>query len=79
MRCEEFYLQQVLQRVVVLVEPRVPDGHDEVEEGLQPRLLAGTALLNPEDGAVITLCFNNFTLLETLLGSWLLQLKGRCH
>ena len=55
MRCEEIYLQQVLQRVVVLVEPRVPDGHDEVEEGLQPRLLAGTALLNPEDGAVIIL------------------------
>ena len=64
MCCEEFYLQQVLQRVVVLVEPRVPDCHDEVKEGLQPRLLAGTALLNPEDGAVITLCFNNFTLLE---------------
>ena len=43
------YLQQVLEGVVVLVEPRVPDGHDEVEEGLEPRVLAGRALLHPQD------------------------------
>ena len=33
------YLEQVLEGVVVLVQPRVPDGHNEVKEGLESGLL----------------------------------------
>ena len=33
------YLEQVLEGVVVLVQPRIPDGHNEVKEGLESGLL----------------------------------------
>ena len=46
-------LQEVLEGVVVLVEPRLADGHDEVEEGLQAGSRTRGILLDPQD--VVTL------------------------
>ena len=34
-----FYLEQVLEGVVVLVQPCVPDSHDEVKKGLETSLI----------------------------------------
>lgn len=42
-------LEQVLEGVVVLVQPRLPDGHDEVEEGLEAGPRAGRVVLDAED------------------------------
>ncbi len=42
-------LEQILERVVVLVQPGLADRYDEVEEGLQAGFLSRRIVLNSED------------------------------
>ena len=45
--------EEILEGVVVLVKPRLPDGHDEVEEGLEAGPRSRRIFLDPQN--VVTL------------------------
>ena len=45
--------EEIFEGVVVLVQPRLPDGHDEVEEGFESGSRSRRILLNPQN--VVTL------------------------